>query len=123
MRVSLLIKSLQMAEKNDIEHASIKLNPDTGKYIIVGKIPGALELTQIYPMPEEEYAKIVAQRPPKIEHPPYPKSAKSGNEAGMTDDTWLHSDYNDDDDDYFGDDNGKMYESIQKLKKEFKRFL
>lgn len=118
MRIDNLIKRLEWAQSMGITHIEILKSDSGSHHIITGQnVDG--EVKQIYPMSDEEKAQQKASRPVND------KPKKETN--FVSNDNWKYSDREDDfgdlDDNYFGDDNGNMYESIQKIKEEFKRFL
>ncbi len=117
MRIDGLIKRLEWAQSMGITHVDI-FKSDNGSYDIITGQTADGQVKQIYPMSDEEKEQQRASR----------RGNKPEKESKFVDSgDWKYSDRDDDfsylDDDYFGDDNGKMYESIQKIKEEFKRYL
>ncbi len=118
MRIDNLIKRLEWAQSMGITHIDISKS-DTGDFHMITGQNADGEVKQIYPMSDEEKAQQKASKPVSD------KPKKETDFVGSDD--WRYSDREDDfgdlEDGFFGDDNGKMYESIQKIKEQFKRYL
>jgi hypothetical protein len=115
MRIDNLIKRLEWAQSMGVTRVNIVPSPIGNYQIITGQTEDG-EIKQIYPMSDEEKAQQKALKP---------VSTKPKKEIKfVNNDNWRYSERDDDfedlDDDYFGND---IEESIEKIKKEFKRFL
>jgi hypothetical protein len=130
MRVDNLIKRLEWAQSMNIRYVNVTTHPVTGHHILTG-VTADGEIKQIYPMSDEEKEQQKALKPvsnkPKKENPPvrrYPRPSDGEDMPDAASDAYdLYMGYERGRSGSYSEYDDELFESVKKIKEQFKRFL